>query len=172
MLEYFYYLLLPRISLDKLFDPGPFYFTLTPIIPYFTLTPIIPDYICHGSMKQCQSIPGDQDRKRMVRLLIEDVTLIKAERIEVKIRYKGGQIAEHSLPLPQCAWIEKKHSPEVLAAIDQLLDEHTDGEVAEILINKGYRSGTGQIFCARRISVIRRAYKIPSRFSRLKNVVC
>ena len=114
------------------------------------------------------SSTNDQDRKRMVRLLIEDVTLIKAARIEVKIRYKGGQTAEHSLPLPQSAWIEKKHSAEVLAAIDQLLDEHTDGEVAEILNHKGYRSGTGQTFSARRISVIRRAYKIPSRFSRLK----
>ena len=86
----------------------------------------------------------------------------------MKIRYKGGQSAEHSLPLPQSAWIEKKHSPEVLAAIDQLLDEHTDGEVAEIVNHKGYRSGTGQTFCALRISVIRRAYKIPSRFSRLR----
>ncbi len=53
---------------------------------------------------------NDQDRKRMVRLLIEDVTLIKEERIAVKIRYKGGQSAEHSLPLPQSAWIEKKHN--------------------------------------------------------------
>lgn len=104
----------------------------------------------------------------MVRLLIEDVTLVKADRIEVKIRYKGGQTAEYSLALPQSAWIEKKHSPEVLAAIDQLLDHHTDGEVAEILNHKGYRSGTGQSFCARRISVIRRAYKIPSRFTRLR----
>ncbi len=114
------------------------------------------------------STTGDKDRKRMVRLLIEDVTLLKTDGIEVKIRYKGGQTAEHSLDLPQSAWIEKKHRPEVLAAIDQLLDQHTDGEVAKILNDKGYRSGTGLSFCARRVAVIRRAYNIPSRFTRLR----
>ena len=128
----------------------------------------IHDLVTHFPRLWNSPTTEDKDRKRMVRLLIEDVTLIKADSIEVKIRYKGGQTAEHSLALPQSAWIEKKHSPEVLAAIDQLLDHHTDGEVAEILNNKGYRSGTGQSFCARRISVIRRAYKIPSRFTRLR----
>jgi DNA invertase Pin-like site-specific DNA recombinase len=109
-----------------------------------------------------------QDRKRMVRLLIEDVTLIKSDQIEVRIRYKGGQSAEHFLPLPQSAWIEKKHAPEVLAAIDQLLHQHTDAQVAEILNQKGYLSGTGKSFCANRVATIRRAYKIPSYYSRLR----
>ncbi len=126
------------------------------------------DLITHFPKLWTAPTTNDQDRKRMARLLIEDVTLIKAQHIAVKIRYKGGQTAEHSLPLPQSAWIEKKHSPEVLATIDQLLDHHTDGEVAEILNDKGYRSGTGLSFCARRVAVIRRAYKIPSRFTRLK----
>jgi hypothetical protein len=110
----------------------------------------------------------DKDRKRMVRLLIEDVTLIKSDHIEVKIRYKGGQTAEHTLDLPQSAWIEKKHAPEVLAAIDELLEDHTDGEVAELLNQKGYRSGTGKSFCARRVSQIRRAYRIASYYTRLR----
>ncbi|MBN1653920.1 MAG: hypothetical protein JXA30_09105 [Deltaproteobacteria bacterium] len=57
----------------------------------------------------------DKDRKRMVRLIIEDVTLTKGERtIKVQIRYKGGATEEHELARPRSAWEEKRHSPEVL----------------------------------------------------------
>ena len=96
----------------------------------------IHELVTHFPKLWSASSTNDQDRKRMIRLLIEDVTLIKAAHIEVKIRYKGGQTTEHSLPLPQSAWIEKKHSAEVLAAIDQLLDEHTDGEVHKFLTTR------------------------------------
>ena len=111
----------------------------------------------------------DKDRKRMVRLIIEDVTLTKSERtIKVQIRYKGGATEEHELARPRSAWEEKRHSPEVLKEIDRLLDSHTDGEVANILNKKGYVSGTGKSFDARRVSVIRRAYRIRSLYTRLK----
>ena len=111
----------------------------------------------------------DRDRKRMVRLLISDVTLLKDdEKIKVQIRYKGGATEEHKLARPKSAWEEKRHSPEVIKAIDSLLNDHTDSEVANILNHRGYLSGTGKSFDTRRISVIRRAYKISSRFTRLR----
>jgi DNA invertase Pin-like site-specific DNA recombinase len=110
----------------------------------------------------------DRDRKRMVRLLLDDVTLLREEeKIKVQIRYKGGAIEEHKLDRPKTAWEEKRHSPEVLKEIDALLNDHTDSEVADILIRRGYLSGTGKSFDAKRIAVIRRAYKISSRFTRL-----
>ncbi len=74
---------------------------------------------------------------------------------------------EH-LPLPQSAWVERKHSPQVIDAIDCLLDEHTDSEVASILNQRGMRSGTGLPFDARRVAVTRRHYHIPSRRRRLR----
>jgi hypothetical protein len=111
----------------------------------------------------------DRDRKRMVRLLLDDVTLLREEeKIKVQIRYKGGAIEEHELARPKSAWEEKRHSPEVLKEIDALLNDHTDSEVADILIRRGYLSGTGKSFDAKRIAVIRRAYKISSRFTRLR----
>ncbi|MDX2447230.1 MAG: recombinase family protein [Desulfobacterales bacterium] len=112
----------------------------------------------------------DQDRKRMVRLLIDDVTLLKDDQtIKVQIRYKGGACEEHNLARPKSAWEEKRHSPEVLKEIDLLLNDHTDCEVADILNHRGYLSGTGKSFDGRRIAVIRRAYHISSRFTRLRN---
>ena len=109
-----------------------------------------------------------RERKRMVRLLIEDVTLTKGDDIQIQIRFKGGATETHHLPLPKSAWVEKKHSPEVIEAIDHLLDEHTDSEVASILNERGMQSGTGLPFDARRVAVTRRHYRIPSRRTRLR----
>jgi len=110
----------------------------------------------------------DRERKRMIRLLIEDVTLTKGDNIKIQIRFKGGAVQTHHLPLPQSAWVERKHSPEVIQAIDDLLDEHTDSEVAGILNERGMLSGTGLPFDARRVAVTRRHYRIPSRRARLR----
>jgi hypothetical protein len=111
----------------------------------------------------------DRDRKRMVRLLIDDVTLRKNdEKIKVQIRYKGGATEEHDLARPRSAWEEKRHAPEVLKLIDTLLNDHTDSEVADILNHRGYVSGTGKSFDGNRVAVIRRAYSIKSRFARLR----
>jgi DNA invertase Pin-like site-specific DNA recombinase len=111
---------------------------------------------------------ADKDRKRMLRLLIEDVTLTKGKNLLVQIRYKGGASEEHALPLPKNGFEERKHSPEVVKAIDALLDHHTDSEVAENLNDKGMLSGTGKTFDARRVSRIRRDYRLPSRYYRLR----
>lgn len=111
---------------------------------------------------------SDKDRKRMVRLIVEDVTLKKSDAISIDIRFKGGASQSFQIKLPQSAWIEKKHSPEVIAEIDKLLENHTDGETAQILNKKGFVSGTNKMFDTRRISVIRRAYGVLSYHARLR----
>ena len=44
-----------------------------------------------------------RERKRLVRLLIEDVTLLKDRQVTVHLRFKTGQTQTLSLPLPNCA---------------------------------------------------------------------
>jgi hypothetical protein len=51
--------------------------------------------------------------------------------------------------------------------IDRLLDDHTYDEIAAILNEKGYGSGQGRRFDRRRVSVIRRAYGLKDRYTRL-----
>ena len=41
-----------------------------------------------------------RERKRMVRLLLEDVTLSRSEEITLHIRFKGGATKTLKLPLP------------------------------------------------------------------------
>ena len=44
----------------------------------------------------------DRERKRMVRLLLQDVTLLKGETITAHLRFKGGAIQTLVLPRPLC----------------------------------------------------------------------
>ena len=46
----------------------------------------------------------DRERKRIVRLLIEDVTLSKGETITAHVRFKGGATQSRSVPAPQPSW--------------------------------------------------------------------
>lgn len=109
----------------------------------------------------------DRERKRMARLLIDDVTLVKEEKIGVHVRFKGGATRSLNVPIPKRAWEERVHRPEVIAEIDKLLDHHTDGDVASILNERGFLSGMGRSFDGRRVSKIRRAYNLRSYYYRL-----
>jgi DNA invertase Pin-like site-specific DNA recombinase len=110
-----------------------------------------------------------RERKRMVRLLIEDVTLIKADRITVHVRFKGGTTRTLQLPGPVHAGTARKTDSNVLSDIDQMLDHYTDEEIASRLNRRGRRSGTGCSFTARIVSRIRRTYGLRSRRDRLRD---
>lgn len=111
---------------------------------------------------------GDQDRKRIVRLLIEDVTLIKAREITVNIRFKGGSTRTLTLPVPLGAWEERTTRPEVIRQIDQLLDTYTDAGVADELNRRGCRSGMKLEFTQRIVGKLRRNYGLKCRHDRLR----
>jgi len=109
-----------------------------------------------------------RERKRMVRLLLEDVTLIRDDKITLHIRFKGGVQKTLTLPLPLNAWQQRSTGPDVIQEIDRLLDRHNDHEIAAILNEGGYRSGEGRSF---RVSIVRRIisnYGLKTRFDRLR----
>jgi DNA invertase Pin-like site-specific DNA recombinase len=111
-----------------------------------------------------------RERKRMVRLLLQDATISRTnENITVHIRLRGGQDHTLTLPLPLASWQLRKTPDHVVAAIDELIEEHTDSETAAILEQRGFTSGTGQPLHARLIRQIRIAYQIPSHTQRLRD---
>lgn len=110
----------------------------------------------------------DQDRKRIVRLLIEDVTLIKAETIQMQIRFRGGATRTLHLPLPLSAWKQRTTPPKIIRLIDQLLDEGTDSYVARELNRRGLRSGMKQTFTTHIVGRLRRQHQLASRYDRLR----
>jgi len=110
-----------------------------------------------------------RERKRMVHLIVEDVTLIKnAENITVHVRFKAGATRTLHLAKPLTSWQEWTTDSKIVAEIDRLLDHHTNREIASLLNGRGLKSGTGKSFHGNRISKIRRAYGLKSRYERLR----
>jgi len=108
-----------------------------------------------------------RERKRMVRLLIEDVTLVKENVVRVHVRFKGGATRSLDLPKPRQSFERWTTSREVVAEIDRLLDDHTYAEIARMLNQRGFASGQNKTFDGRRVNVIRRGYRLRDRYTRL-----
>jgi len=110
----------------------------------------------------------DRERKRMARLLLEDVTLRRDLDCLVQLRFKGGATHEMRLPLAKTAAQMRKINPEIVARIDALLDEHTESDVVAILNREGWCTGEGHPFNIRRLGQVRRAYQLKSHCDRLR----
>jgi Recombinase/Recombinase zinc beta ribbon domain len=109
-----------------------------------------------------------RERKRILRLLIEDVTLIKRETIQVHVRLRGGATRSFTLAKPLPIGQIRKTKPEVVAEVDQLLERYCDREVAEILNEKGRRTWQNEKFNLKKIAHIRQAFNLKCRYSRLR----
>ena len=116
------------------------------------------------------SDPGtpQRERKRMVRLLIEDVTLLKAEEVVAHVRFRGGATHTIRLPRPRPAAQLHRIDPAVVAEIDRLLDAHTDREIAEILNSRGLQPGVSDKFSPWMIWRLRAKHGLEDRGSRLR----
>jgi hypothetical protein len=105
----------------------------------------------------------------MARLLLTDVTVTKtADTITCHIRLRGGQNHTLTLPTLKPAWLLRKTPPEVVAAVDDLLGHHTDNEIADILNNRGLKSGEGRPFHKLIVARIVRNHRLQGREQRLR----
>jgi DNA invertase Pin-like site-specific DNA recombinase len=113
-------------------------------------------------------VTPQRERKRMVRLLIEDVTLLRANEIVAQVRFRGGAVRTLRLPLPVPAPELRRTDPAVVAELDRLLDEHTDAQAAELLNAAGLKPGVAPRFTAAIVVHLRRKYRLADRFTRLR----
>ena len=110
----------------------------------------------------------DRERKRMVRLLIADVTLLKGLDLRAQVRFNRGATQTLHVPLPLRSWMVTQTPAAVVAEIDRLFDEYTAGEVAEVLNRNGVVSGAGHRFNRPMVTKIRKSYKLKTRIERLR----
>jgi DNA invertase Pin-like site-specific DNA recombinase len=111
----------------------------------------------------------DRERKRVARLLIEDVTIDRAENIRLHVRFRAGQTTTLTVPTPLSSWQQRQTNPDTVTALDRLLDDHTDAQAAEQLNQHGHRTGTGQPFTAAIVNDLRRSYHLTSHHARLRD---
>lgn len=112
---------------------------------------------------------SDKQRKRMIRLLIEDVTLTRAQKYDrVQIRLRGGQTRTievlHPLSAPQI----RKTSEHIIQEIDTLLEYYTDGQVARELNRRGIKPSLGQRFTRPIVTKLRNENGLATRYDRLR----
>lgn len=102
-----------------------------------------------------------EDRKRMVRLLLEDVTLVRQDGIVAKVRFKGGATTELKVPIlpAKNEWFQ---TPEAtLSRIRELSMEMTAEAMVLRLEAEGMRSALGRRFTRSGIHMLRSKHRIP-----------
>ena len=104
----------------------------------------------------------------MARLLVEDVTLLRTDKVAVHVRFRGGATHSLFLPLSLSAAELRKVDPAVVAEVDRLIDDHTDAEIVDILNESGFRPGVAEQFSLKILYVLRRTYGLEERYSRMR----
>jgi DNA invertase Pin-like site-specific DNA recombinase len=110
-----------------------------------------------------------REKKRMIRFLLEDVTMIRGEEITLHVRFKGGAKKTLKLPPPLKGWQYNVTDPEIVELVDELLSNHNYLEIATILDERGYKSGTGMQFDKKVVKAITHSYNLKTRYARLRN---
>jgi DNA invertase Pin-like site-specific DNA recombinase len=109
-----------------------------------------------------------REKKRMIRFLIEDVTMIRGNDITLHVRFKGGATKTLKLPLPLKGWQYNVTDPKIVEIVDELLTDHTYSQIATILNKRGYKSGQGQRIDRKTVVGITHGYKLKTRYARLR----
>ena len=105
----------------------------------------------------------NRERKRIVRLILADVTLVKDHEIRAAIRFPGGATHTLHVPLPRPFAQARTTLPETIATIDKLLDDYVDSEVAEQLNQQHITTLEGLAFTGSHVSALRRAHQLKSK---------
>ena len=107
---------------------------------------------------------GNTDRKRLLGHLIEDATLTRdGYEVTIELRMRGGRsLGLETLHLPRPIAQIRKTAPETVAALDQLLNIHTDEAAARELNRMGHRNWKSEPYTAKRLRSTRRVYGLSS----------
>jgi len=110
-----------------------------------------------------------RERKRLIRLLLTDVTLTKtSEHILAHVRMPGGTQHTLTVPRPLRAWEAHTTPAATIAVIDELLADHTYDETVAILNQRSLTGGWGKPFTVPSLTQLCRNRGIPDLRQRLR----
>jgi DNA invertase Pin-like site-specific DNA recombinase len=108
------------------------------------------------------------ERKRMLGLLVEDVTLHEGSQTEVNVRWRGGRTQTLFVARPLPIARIRQTSPQVVQLIDDLLDSMTESQVATRLNELNHRNWRGEPFTMKKVMHVRISYSLKSPSQRLR----
>jgi DNA invertase Pin-like site-specific DNA recombinase len=104
-----------------------------------------------------------KDRKRMLRLVIKDITIVKAAKIvTLQIRWHGGATEELSVPLRPKVYERWRHAPALVDRIRELAKESTDEQLVHQLNQEGWKTNKGNVLTVAGVQWIRYKHAIPA----------
>lgn len=102
-----------------------------------------------------------KDRKRILRLLLEDITVHRSQRqAQLQIRWSGGACEELPVLLPPKSADRLRYPTELVDQVRHLAGQHNDAEIAERLNQFGQKSSHGKPFNVSMVRWIRHKHGI------------
>jgi DNA invertase Pin-like site-specific DNA recombinase len=103
-----------------------------------------------------------KDRKRMLRLLIKDITVEKPapKQVLLHIRWQGGACTDASVSLPPSVVDQVRYPTELVEQIRDLATTHTDTQIADVLNRQGRTSPKGKAFTTSMVKWVRYKHAI------------
>ncbi|MFC1816143.1 recombinase family protein [Thermodesulfobacteriota bacterium] len=105
-----------------------------------------------------------KDRKRILRLLIKDITVEKLDRpkqVMIHIRWQGGACEDIPISIPPSYPDRIRYTNEIIKKIRKLAKTLTDEQIASTFNQKGMKSAKGKPFTSSMIQWIRYKHHIP-----------
>jgi len=106
-----------------------------------------------------------RDRKRMLRLLIKDITVVKGpehKQLKLQIRWQGDATEVVELRLPANRPDVLRYPAAIIDRVRDLARDHGDDDIAALLNHDGLTSSTGKPFTNNMINWIRFKHRIPA----------
>jgi len=105
-----------------------------------------------------------KDRKRMLRLLIKDITVEKAPQqktLVAHIRWQGGACTDHRVELPPNRADTVRYPAAIVDRVRELASRVVDAGIADQFNRDGQTSATGKPYTTKMIQWIRVRHRIP-----------
>lgn len=105
-----------------------------------------------------------KDRKRMLRLLIQDITVEKSslpKQLVVHIRWQGNASTDLAVEVPPSYADRVRYPAAMVERVREMAHHLTDAEIANEFRREGLNSATGKPYTASKIQWIRFRYRIP-----------
>jgi hypothetical protein len=106
-----------------------------------------------------------RDRKRILRLLVRDITVTKGpepKSVKLQVRWQGGAAETLELRLPPNRAEVVRYPDAFVARIRDLAITHHDDEIINLLRAEGHQSSTGKPLTLSMIKWLRYKHRIPA----------
>ena len=111
-----------------------------------------------------------RDRKRMLQLLIEDITLIRDDEIQIHVRWKAGAVTSIEVPLPLLLADQIRTPAEIVELVRVMATTMTDAQIAYALNARCLRTGRKRPLSRLKVRYVRRTYGIASYEQHLRSL--